>query len=74
MWGKAHPLPVAKEASLIVNARIATAPERLAQLFEDSLGFAASAQELHYRVQGLECFSPPAPKRDLAMPAFESAM
>ena len=72
-WGKPQDLPAAREASIIVNARISTRPEALRQLFEDSLGFVASAQQLRVRVLGLECFSPPPPKRDLGLPALESA-
>jgi len=72
-WGKPQGLPAAREATIIVNARISTAPEALRQLFEDSLEFVASAQQLRFSVTGLECFSPPAPKRDLELPALESA-
>src|SRR5215469_6659118 len=40
-WGKPQGLPAAREATIIVNARISTAPEALRQLFEDSLEFVA---------------------------------
>lgn len=73
VWGESQGLPAATEASIIVNARISSAPEALRQLFEDSLGCVASAQQLRFQVPGLECFSPPAPKRDLELPALESA-
>ena len=72
-WGKPQGLPAAREATIIVNARISTAPEALRQLFEDSLGFVASAQQLRFSVPGLECFSPPAPKRGLESLALGSA-
>jgi G3E family GTPase len=72
-WGKSRDLPAANEASLIVNARISTTPGELRKFFEDSVASVASVSGLRYVVHGLECFSPQAPKRDSAIPAFDSA-
>jgi len=63
-WGKQKHLPHATELSLVINARVAAAPDTLRDILEDSLTRVASQRGMDAKVIDLESFSPPPPARN----------
>jgi hypothetical protein len=61
-WSGDAELAGAREASLIVNARVQTHPEELARIITESIAAIADQFKIAASVTHMESFSPPAPK------------
>jgi len=61
-WSEGRKFASTSEASLIVNARVCLAPERLKQVVEESVAAAAKDLRVLSSVQDIESFSPSPPR------------
>ena len=63
VWTAGGKLSPAREASIVINARVSVDPDTLRQFVESALVSIAREMELSATVQDLESFSPPPPAR-----------
>ncbi len=66
-WGMMHGLSPCNEASVIINARICTAPDELRRIIEHSIGKITAEQKITAAVSHVECFSPKPPTRPVML-------